>query len=317
MVAGRVVVVGSSNTDMVASAPELPRPGETVVGGEFYTAPGGKGANQAVAAARAGGRRVRVAFVGAVGDDAFGRAAAKGLRAEGIDCRRVRTVKGAASGVALIMVGRVGENMIVVAPGANAELTPRDVARARAEIKSADVVLAQLETPLAAVAKAMDLATAAGARTILNPAPAPAKRLPASLLKMVDILTPNETEFEAIAGCAPSGRKGLAAARRLARTVRELLVITEGPRGARVFATSGDEYRVPPFKVKAVDTVAAGDAFNGALAAGLAEGKTLADALRFASAAAAVSVTRRGAQPSLPTRRQITAFLGRSVPRGR
>ncbi len=317
MVAGRIVVVGSSNTDMVASAPELPRPGETVVGDGFYTAPGGKGANQAVAAARAGGRRVRVTFIGAMGDDEFGRAAAKGLRAEGIDCRRIRTVKGTASGVALIMVGRAGENMIVVAPGANAKLTPRDVARARVEIASADVVLAQLETTLGAVAKAMAIASAAGARTILNPAPAPAERLPASLLKDVDILTPNETEFEAITGCAPSGRKGLAAARRLARTVREALVITEGPRGARVFARSGDEYRVPPFKMKAIDTVAAGDAFSGALAAGLAEGKALADALCFASAAAAVSVTRRGAQPSLPTRRQIAALLRNSGPRRR
>ncbi|MHC5054266.1 MAG: ribokinase [Planctomycetota bacterium] len=321
---GRVVVVGSSNTDMVAAALALPRPGETLVGGEFYTAAGGKGANQAVAAARAGGKGSRVTFVAAVGDDEFGRAAVKGFKTEGIDCRRVRTVKGRPSGVALIMVGRGGENMIVVAPGANAELAPRDVALARAEIAKADILLAQLETPLPAVARALKLAVAAGARTILNPAPAPAKRLPASLLKDISVLTPNETEFEAITGCEPSGTSGLAAARRLARKVGEALVVTEGARGARVFMSSRAktdgspcEFRVPAFKARAVDTVAAGDAFSGALAMALAEGEPLPEALRFASAAAAISVTRRGAQPGLPTRREIAAFLRKRAKRRR
>jgi ribokinase len=311
----RIVVVGSSNTDMVIAGRALPRPGESLTGGEFYTAAGGKGANQAVAAARllsdeakSGGFSC-VTFVAAVGDDHFGRHALGAIVKEGVDCGHVRVVSGRPSGVALIMVDAKGENLIAVAPGANAELGGSDVRAARDSISKADVVLAQLETSTEAVSAAFEEAARAGARTLLNPAPAPGAPLPGSMLASTSILTPNETEFEALAGVALSGPRGEEAARRLARTVREALVVTRGAGGVRVLTREGDEFEAKAFAVEAVDTVAAGDAFNGALAVALAERASLRDAVRFASAAAAISVTRRGAQPSLPTRAELAEFL--------
>ena len=319
-----VVVVGSSNTDMVVMGKALPLPGQTLTGDVFFTAPGGKGANQAVAAARAAGRGTRVSFVGAVGDDDLGRAAVACLKKDGIDCRHVRTVAGVASGVAFIIVDAKGENMIVVAPGANAGLRPADVERAAADIRRAGCLLAQLETPLATVKRAVDIASGSGVRTILNPAPAPEGPLPASLLKKISILTPNETEFATLTGRSIESRNGLDEASRLAGVLREArsgrrrgpddaaLIVTEGRKGVRVFTRGGETYRVPAFKVKAVDTVAAGDAFSGTLAVALTDGRELREAVRFASAAAAVSVTRRGAQPSLPKRREVLAMLKRA-----
>ncbi|HOC17916.1 MAG TPA: ribokinase [Vicinamibacterales bacterium] len=303
-----IVVVGSSNTDMIIRLERIPRPGETILGGEFVTAPGGKGANQAVAAARAGGR---VAFAARVGRDMFGDRALAGFVKDRIDVSLVVRDGSAASGVALIFVAKDGENSIAVASGANANLAPADVKRASAAIAQADALVMQLETPLATVHAAAGIAAKAGVPVILNPAPAPAKPLPARLLRQVSILTPNETEAELLTGIKVSDR---VSASRAAAKLRALgvgaVIITLGRRGAFVAAEAG-EHLVPGFKVKAVDTTAAGDVFNGALAVALGEGRALADAVRFANAAAAISVTRLGAQPSAPRRREIDRLLGK------
>ncbi len=299
---GRVVVVGSANTDMIVKVPHLPRPGETVLGGQFVTAAGGKGANQAVAAARAGGQ---VTFVACVGDDAFGAQAIAGYRADGINVDYVRRDPTAPSGVALICVDDAGENSIAVASGANARLSPADVLAARAAIESAAVLVLQLETPLETVRAAVEIAQTAGVCVLLNPAPA--APLDAALLSGVSVITPNEHEAEILTGVRADTVRGAAvAARRLrARRVAAVL-ITLGPRG--VYAAA-DEFAelVPAFAVQAVDTTAAGDVFNGALAVALSEGRPLRDAACFANAAAAISVTRLGAQPSAPRRTEIEA----------
>jgi ribokinase len=299
-----VLVVGSSNTDMIIRLDRIPRPGETILGGEFATAAGGKGANQAVGAARAGGR---VTFIARVGRDMFGERAIAGFVEDGIDVDHVVRDSAAPSGVALIFVARDGENSIAVASGANGRLAPADVERAAASFSGADVLVMQLETPLATVRKAAEIAAASGVRVILNPAPA--RPLPASLLGRVHILTPNESEAELLTGVKvrDDASAAKAAARLRARGV-ETVVITLGAAGAFVAGPRGAR-RVRGFKVKAVDTTAAGDIFNGALAVALAEGRALEEAVRFANAAAALSVTRRGAQPSAPRRRDIERFL--------
>jgi len=306
----RIVVVGSSNTDMVIHGSRLPRPGETLIGGRFLTAAGGKGANQAVGAARAGGK---VSFIGRVGNDVFGKAALAGLRAAGIDVRGVRRDPVAPSGVALIMVAKDGENSIAVASGANARLTVADIQRCAAVIRRAAVLVMQLETPLVTVAAAATLASRAGVHVILNPAPA--RELSAALLKRISILTPNETEAEILTGINVTDdvAAARAAAKLRARGVQNV-IITLGARGAFVVDASGERL-VRGFKVKAVDTTAAGDMFNGALAVSLAEGKPLGHAVRFASAAAALSVTCAGAQPSAPSRSRIDAMLARHATR--
>jgi ribokinase len=296
----RILVVGSSNTDMIVKLDHIPRPGETVIGGEFATAAGGKGANQAVAAARAG---AQVTFLACLGQDQFGEAALAGFQSEGIETRYIKQVKGAASGVALICVSKHGQNSIAVASGANNRLLPVDVRNSRKPFDSASVVVMQLETPLPTVLAAAKLAKASGAKVILNPAPA--RPLPPELLKLISILTPNELEAETLSGVqvrdAISARR---AAERLQRAGPEFVVITMGPRGAFVLdGTAGQLMRAP--KVKAVDTTAAGDVFNGALAVAIAEGQPLLSAVRFAIAAAAISVTRLGAQPSAPFRPEI------------
>ncbi len=300
------MVVGSSNTDMIIRLPRLPKPGETLLGGEFLTAAGGKGANQAVGAARAGGR---VRFIGSVGRDSFGDAALAGLVRLGIDVRNVRRDPKAPSGVALIFVAADGENCIAVAGGANARLTPADVRKAASLIRSAGLLVVQLETPVATVQAAADIAARAGVRVILNPAPA--QPLPDALLRKISIITPNETEAEVLTGIAVTDD---AAAARACAALRargvDTAIITLGARGAFV-AGPGHATRVPGFKVRPVDTTAAGDMFNGALAVALAEGRSLTDAVRFANAAAALSVTRPGAQPSAPSRAKILALLGR------
>ncbi len=302
----RIVVVGSSNTDMVIKLDRLPRPGETLLGGKFVTAAGGKGANQAVGAARAGGR---VTFVARVGRDIFGDQAIAGFRREGIDVRHVLRDDKAPSGVALIFVGGSGENSIAVAGGANQCLSPADIAKAATAFRSAKVVLLQLETPLKTVSAAAELGRRAGASIILNPAPA--QPLPDSLLSKVSILTPNETEAETLTGIKVTDPKSAAmAADRLLAGGVGAVVITLGARGAFV-ADERDRCRVPGFKVEAVDTVAAGDIFNGALAVALGEGQPLLEAVRFANAAAALSVTRAGAQPSAPARAAIRNLLRR------
>lgn len=301
-----IVVVGSSNTDLGVQVEHIPKPGETVLGGKFVMAAGGKGANQAVAAARAGGK---VTFVARVGRDDFGTQAVRGFKQDGVNLKYLRRDKTHPSGTALILIGRHGQNSIAVASGANANLSVRDVMRAKPAFARARVCVLQLETPLAAVQAAAELAYTQGAIVILNPAPA--QKLPSSLLKRITVLTPNESETELLTGVAITDEQSArrAAERLLSRGVL-VVVLTLGSRGVFV-ATEGVRCHVPAFKVKPVDTTAAGDVFNGVLAAALAEGKELLPAVRFANAAAALSVTRVGAQPSAPTRRDIECLLRR------
>ena len=303
----RVVIVGSSNTDMIIKLDRLPLPGETVLGGEFATAAGGKGANQAVAAARAGSD---VTFIARVGDDMFGRLAVEGFESDGIDVRHVRTDPATPSGVALIFVDRKGENCIAVASGANARLTPADVQAASDAIRTADILVTQLETPIETVRAAVALATEHGVPVVLNPAPAQA--LGAEVLRHVSVLTPNETETALLTGIEVSSEADAeAAARKLATLGVGCVIVTLGAQGAFVFGPDCAEL-VDGFPVEAVDTTAAGDVFNGALAVALANGTHIAEAVRFANAAAALSVTRLGAQPSAPTRSEIEEFLRRA-----
>jgi ribokinase len=289
---------------MIVKGGEIPRPGQTVIGGRFSTAAGGKGANQAVAAARAGGQ---VAFVGRVGDDDMGRRARDGLAKEGIDVTHLITDDCAASGVALIMVDSRGQNSIAVAGGANDRVTAGDVEAARGVIAGADILLVQLEIPLEAVKKAVFEAKGAGVKVILNPAPACG--LNEDILSCVSILTPNESEAGELAGMRvetveEAEKAGLALVKRGVETV----IVTMGEKGVVVVSA----YRInryDAFEVKAVDTTAAGDVFNGVLAIGLGEGMEMEEAVRFGAAGAAISVTKIGAQPSIPGRREIVGLL--------
>jgi ribokinase len=300
----QIAVIGSSNTDMIIKLERIPRPGETVLGGNLLTAPGGKGANQAVGAARAGGA---VTFVARIGRDMFGDAAMRGLQRDGICVNYVVRDSGAPSGVALIFVAKNGENSIAVASGANECLSVRDLKAAKSAFKTAAVVLLQLETPIQTVQTAAVMAHTAGATVILNPAPA--RRLPDTLLKRVSIISPNETEAELLTGVKVNSKNAATkAARKLHARGIPTVILTLGAKGAFV-STAGEAELVRGFKVHAVDTTAAGDIFNGALAVSIAEGNPLREAVRFANAAAAISVTRMGAQPSAPTRKEIDAFL--------
>ncbi len=304
---GKVVVVGSSNTDMVLKVARMPQPGETVLGGTFFMAAGGKGANQAVAAARAGGD---VSFVACVGADLFGEEAIRGFQADGMNTEYVFKASDSPSGVALIFVDEKGENTIGVGSGANAELTAAHIETARPAIEAADVLVMQLETPVETVRAAARVASAAGKQVILNPAPA--QPLDDDLLHLVTIITPNETETEILTGVRVSDDASLdQAARRLFEKGIRTVIITLGANGAYV-ATGDSRERIPAFRVEPVDTTAAGDVFNGTLAVALSEGQTLLDAVRFASAAAAFSVTKNGAQPSAPRRRDILDMANRA-----
>lgn len=301
----RVVVVGSANTDMTVRVPRLPLPGETVLGGEFLMLPGGKGANQAVAAARLG---ALVTFVACVGADVFGDAAVLGYESEGIDTRYVVRDPDAPTGVALIYVDeKTGENCIVAAPGANHCLSVALVGLAADAIREADVVVCQLESPPETVLAALKLAREAGKTTLLNPAPAQA--VTDELLSYVSVLTPNETEAAFLAEDAQASPEDAAAALR-ARGAGQI-VVTLGAEGVLLVTGDGPK-RIPVGKpVEVVDTTAAGDCFTGALAVGLGEGRSLEDAVVFASAAAALSVTKAGAQPSLPNRFATEQFLAK------
>jgi len=301
----RIIVAGSANTDMVVKVPDLPRPGETVTGGTFFTARGGKGANQAVAAARAGGS---VTFVASLGDDPLGDEMLAALAAEGIAVDAVHRVPATSSGVALILVDERGENSIAVAPGANALLTPAQVVPSIERLSPGEILLAQLETPLETVLASARAAKRAGARVILNPAPA--RELPDELLHLVSVLTPNEAEAARLAGMSIAGTHVVEdVATALLQRGTGAVAITLGAAGAYV---ATPEYRemIPGYRVEVRDTTGAGDVFNGALAVALAEQMPLGAAVRFASAAAAVSVTRDGAQPAAPHRSEILALLG-------
>ena len=309
-----VLILGSVNTDLVIRSPRLPRPGETVLGGEFYQAAGGKGANQVVAAARALGKPGRVAFIGAIGSDDYGRESRRGLMAEGIDCSQLKEVPSAASGIALILVDEHGENLISVASGANAHLLPSDVDALPASLfQHSKVFLACLESPLGTVERGLVRAKEHGLFTILNPAPVEDAIAVLKLLPLADLLIPNEHELATLAGLPVSDSASAAAAAAILNSHgARRIVVTLGSVGALLVDEIRVAHKIPPFPVTPVDATAAGDCFCGALAAALSSDSTLVAAARFASAAAALSVTRRGAQPSLPRREEIEWLLTRT-----
>jgi ribokinase len=295
-----ILVIGSANTDMVVKTDRFPQPGETVLGGQFFMFPGGKGANQAVAAARMGGH---VVLVGKVGRDIFGEQTRQGLQAEGIDTQHFGTHDTAASGVALITVDARGENEIVVASGANATVTGLDIKAAEAAFAAADLVLVQLEIPIEAIEVAADMAAAAGKKLMLNPAPA--QLLSDALLARLYLITPNETEAAILTDIELDSDEALPrmAEALLQKGVQNVL-ITLGARGA-YFQNADRQYWAKAPRVEAVDTTAAGDVFNGALAVALAEGLDWEAALDLACRAGAISVTRMGAQASAPYRNEV------------
>ena len=291
----KVVVIGSSNTDMTIKGDRLPKPGETVLGGEFRMGPGGKGANQAVAAQRLG---ADVSFICKVGRDIFGDNAISGYQKEGIDCSRIlRSDK--ASGTALILVDGNAENCIAVAPGANADLTPEDVDSVADVIRSADYLILQLEIPVESVLRAAKIAHEAGVYVILNPAPA--CHLPEELFGYISLITPNQTESALLSGVEDNLD---AALERLMQLGVKDVVVTLGSKGSLVIS-EGAKTLVPSLKVKAVDTTAAGDTFCGALCVALSEGCSLVDAAGFATKASALTVQKMGAQDSIPFRSDI------------
>lgn len=299
----KIVVVGSSNVDLIIKGDKIPKQGETVLGGTFYKAAGGKGANQAVAASRAGGE---VSFISCVGNE-YGEESIEGFRKDGINVDYVKKDPDVATGIALILVDKNGENCISVASGANLSITVSDIQKAQQIIKDADVLLMQLEIPIEVVEEAAKIASSAGVKTILNPAPA--QPLSDELLKRVTILTPNESETELLTGMEVTNETDAinAASKILAKGV-EVVIITIGSKGA-LFATKDETTIISGHKVEAKDATAAGDVFNGALALAIAENKSLIEAIQFANAAAAVSVTRMGAQPSAPKREEIEDMI--------
>jgi ribokinase len=300
-----IVVVGSINLDLVANTDRIPQVGETVIGRSFTTFFGGKGANQAVAAARLG---YPVSMVGNVGDDAFGTQLRNGLADAGVNTEYVATVEGS-SGTALITTGRNGENSIVVVPGANAHLTPKSLERAALFLKQAGFILAQLEIPLETIEYLAEFAERNDIPFMLDPAPA--RALPASLLNRVSWLTPNETETRELlrANLEDSEQSANAAADQLLSRGVKNVVLKLGSRGCVVAKASQSKHLIPAFSVKAIDTTAAGDAFNAGFAVALLRGYSAFDSGVFASAVAAISVTRPGAQPSMPQVDEVEKFL--------
>ena len=296
----KLLVTGSTNTDMVVKSPRFPEPGETILGGEFFMFPGGKGANQAVAASRAG---AEVSFIGRVGDDLFGKKAVEGLKAEGIDTSHIRVLPGATSGVALIIVNREGENKIVVAPGANTAMDAAFLAGKPEIIARYGLVLTQLETPLEEVVSLAGICADQGVPLILNPAPA--TQLPDALFARLYMITPNQSETRLLTGINPTDEASAERACQVlqGKGVREV-IITLGKSGLYYSGSEGSLW-IDAEKVEAVDTTAAGDVFNGILAACLAKGMALKDALGRANKGAALSVTRMGAQTSAPYDHEI------------
>ncbi len=302
--AGKLVVLGSINADHILNLESFPTPGETVTGHHYQVAFGGKGANQAVAAGRSG---ADIAFIACTGDDDIGERVRRQLQSDGIDVAPVRAVKDQSTGVALIFVNAEGENVIGIHAGANAALSVEQVEAEKARIAGAQALLMQLESPLESVLAAAKIAHQHQTTVVLNPAPA--RELSDELLALVDIITPNETEAEKLTGIRVENDDDAAnAARVLHAKGIGIVMITLGSRGVWV-SHEGQGRRVPGFKVQAIDTIAAGDTFNGAFVTALLEGIALDEAIRFAHAAAAIAVTRKGAQPSVPWREEIDEFL--------
>lgn len=300
----KIIVIGSSNTDMIVKVPRIPVPGETILGGKYIKAAGGKGANQAVAAARSGGE---VTFIANTGDDTLGREAIEGFKKEGINTDHIFIDKEVSSGVALIFVGDDGENSIAVASGANGTLTSSNINQIEQVIAKGDILLTQLETPLETIEAAVKIAKKYNLKVILNPAPA--QKLADELLQQIDILTPNETEVELLTGIKVQDESSaIKAGKILRRRGVQTVILTLGAEGAFLMAQQHNKM-IPGFRVVAEDTTAAGDTFNGALAVGLADGKMIEQAINWAHAAAALSVTRMGAQPSIPSQKEIREFL--------
>lgn len=309
METGKLVVLGSINADHILNIEQFPRPGETVIGKQYKVAFGGKGANQAVAAGRSG---ANIAFIACVGADDIGERIRQQLATDRIDTQPIEAVAESTTGVALIFVNAEGENVIGIDAGANAAVTPEYLNRYRQTIINADALLMQLESPLETVIAAAKLAKQHDTQVVLNPAPA--CELPDDLLAMIDMITPNETEAQRLTGIAINDDQDAA---RAANVLHDkgigCVIITLGSRGVWLSENRNGRL-VAGFKVKAVDTIAAGDTFNGALVTGLLEGKAMNDAVRFAHAAAAIAVTRPGAQPSVPWREEIDAFLQQQEP---
>ena len=302
----RIVVIGSLNMDVVAIAPRIPVTGETIIGSRYFTEPGGKGANQAFAAARLGGS---VAMLGRIGDDDFGQSMRGNLAQAGCDVSGLRAVPGA-SGVALIFVAATGQNSIIVVPGANDQLLPADIDTDAAHLNDAGIVLLQLENPIETVIAAARLGKQRGARVVLDPAPAPSRALPKELFSLVDILTPNETEAAILAELPPS-RLNPEEAKRVAARLQSMgahtVVMKLGDQGC-LLVEADRHVLIPAPEVDAVDTTAAGDVFNAGLAVALSEGASLTEACRFAVIASALSVTRLGTQIAVPSRTEVDDF---------
>lgn len=305
MQTGKLVVLGSINADHILNVKQFPLPGETVIGKQYKVAFGGKGANQAVAAGRSG---ADIAFIACVGADDIGERIRQQLVTDRIDTQPIEAIPGDTTGVALIFVNEDGENVIGIDAGANAAVTPDYLRRYQQKVIDADALLMQLESPLETVIAAAKLAKQHQTQVILNPAPA--CELPDDLLAMVDMITPNETEAQRLTGIAINNDDDAArAAKVLHDKGISRVIITLGSRGVWLSEKGDGGKLVPGFKVKAVDTIAAGDTFNGALVTALLEGKAISEAVRFAHAAAAIAVTRPGAQPSVPWREEIDTFL--------
>ncbi|MEQ1962756.1 ribokinase [Xenorhabdus khoisanae] len=301
----KLVVMGSINVDHILNLNSFPQPGETVRGEQYKVAFGGKGANQAVAAGRCG---ANITFIACVGQDDVGIRVCQQLAKDNINTSSIEVIEGETTGVALIFVNRQGENVIGINAGANGALTPDYFRRHEQAVKEADALLLQLETPLETVQLAAETAKQHHAKVILNPAPA--QKISEQLLSLVDIITPNETEAECLTGIVVKDDIGAGkAAQALHDKGIEIVIITLGSRGVWLSEKGKEGKIVPGFKVKAIDTIAAGDTFNGALITGLLEGKEMLSAIRFAHAAAAIAVTREGAQPAIPWRNEVDAFL--------
>ena len=300
----KLCVLGSINVDHVIRVPYFPKAGETLTGYDYQIAYGGKGANQAVAAARCG---ANVSFIGAIGDDQIGQTMKQAFEQDGIDTSAISVIQNQSTGLAMIQVADSGQNSIVISSGANADLSEALVEQHKSHIEQADILLMQLESPLQAVNLATKFAKSAGVKVVLNPAPA--QPLPDSLLSHIDIITPNETEAEILTGIKVTNEQTAAVAANYFHQLGiETVLITLGSKGV-YYSEKGKGEIIPGFRVDAVDTTAAGDTFNGAFVTALLEGKSAKDAIRFAHAAAAISVTRMGAQTAIPRREDVDQFL--------